>query len=67
MRGNSTETGVFKSKRHTQNPVVISMNCSKAMTVTNYNELASLVSNQKEVSLNATRYTPHKKVSDSRN
>ena len=37
----------FNTKRYTQNPVVISMNCSKAMTVTNYNELATLVENHK--------------------
>ena len=47
---------MFRSKRHTQNPMVISMNCSKALTVTNYNELANLVSSQKTASANAARY-----------
>ena len=37
-----------KTKRHTQNSIVISMNCSKAMTITNYNELVSMVSKQKK-------------------
>ena len=40
--------------------MVISMNCSKAMTVTNYTELANLVSTQKAASLHATRYNPKK-------
>ena len=66
IKANAGGNDLFKSKRHTQNPVVISMNCSKAMTVTNYNELASLVSSQKTASLHATRYTSHK-TSDSRN
>ena len=46
--------------------MVISMNCSKAMTVTNYNELANLVSTQKTASLHATRYNP-KKTAEGRN
>ena len=46
--------------------MVISMNCSKAMTVTNYNELANLVSSQKTASLHATRYNP-KTTAEGRN
>ena len=45
----------FNAKRYTQNPVVISMNCSKAMTVTNYNELSVLVENHKAASGHVTR------------
>ena len=45
----------FNTKRYTQNPVIISMNCSKAMTMTNYNELAALVENHKVASGHGTR------------
>ena len=40
--------------------MVISMNCSKALTVTNYNELANLVSGQKVASANATRHSANR-------